>query len=145
MASKMKEIRQSKGLSQKEIAAKLDMPVRTYGSYERGERSLSLDVAAEIADVLDVTIDQLLGRESYISPSEERRRYEFSRYRHNLKEIGEKLNPAQQMEVSDDERQLIDLYRNMDAQYRAMLLKSAEAFVRASVKETKFQGDEVSA
>jgi len=145
MANKMKEIRQSKGLGQKEIAAKLDMPVRTYGSYERGERSLSLDVAAEIADVLGVTIDQLLGREYYMSPSEEQRRYEFSRYRQSLREIDAKLNPERQMELSDKERRLVELYRQMDAQFRAMLLKSAEAYAGASVKEADVQSGAVSA
>jgi len=63
MSSRMREIRERKGLGQKEVAAKLGMPVRTYGGYERGERTLSLNVAAEIADVFDVTLDELLGRE----------------------------------------------------------------------------------
>lgn len=145
MANKMKEIRKSKGLGQKEVAAKLDMPVRTYGSYERGERSLSLDVAAEIADVLDVTIDQLLGRQYYISPSEKQRRSEFFQYRQNLRELDTKLNPEHQMELSDNERRLVELYRNMDAQFRAMLIKSAEAYVGASVKEAEVSGNEMSA
>lgn len=63
MKSRMKEIREAKGLGQKEVAAKLLMSVRRYGSYERGERTLSLNDAAMIADVLEVTIDDLMGRE----------------------------------------------------------------------------------
>ena len=63
MTSRMKEIREKRGLGQKEVAAMVGIPVRTYGGYERGERTLSLDVAAQIADVLDVSLDTLLGRE----------------------------------------------------------------------------------
>ena len=62
MKSRMKEIRESKGLGQKEVAAKLLMSVRRYGSYERGERTISLNDAARIADVLEVTVDDLMGR-----------------------------------------------------------------------------------
>ena len=62
MKSRMKEIRESKGMGQKEVANKLLMSVRRYGSYERGERTLSLNDAANIADVLEVPLDELLGR-----------------------------------------------------------------------------------
>lgn len=63
MTNNLKKIRKAKGLGQKEIAAKLNMSVRRYGSYEREERTLSLDIAAQIADVLDVTLDELLNRD----------------------------------------------------------------------------------
>lgn len=63
MTSNMKRIRESKGLSQKEVAALLDMPVRRYGSYEREERTLSLEVASQIADVFSVTLDELMNRD----------------------------------------------------------------------------------
>ena len=63
MTSKMKQIREQRGLGQKEVAARLNMPVRTYGSYERGERTLSLDIAAQLADVFEATIDELMNRE----------------------------------------------------------------------------------
>ena len=98
MASKMKQIRESKGLSQKEVAALLGMPVRRYGSYERGERSLSLDIAAQIADVFDVTIDELMNREDTV--------------------------PV--LTLNWEERSLIRYYRYMDAHGRAMLLEQAE-------------------
>lgn len=59
----MKELRVRMGLGQKEVASELDMPVRRYGSYERGERTLSLIDAARIADVFECTLDELAGRE----------------------------------------------------------------------------------
>ena len=63
MPNKMKDLRKSKGLSQEEMAAMLSIPVRTYGSYERGERPLSINVGAQIADILGVTLDELMDRD----------------------------------------------------------------------------------
>lgn len=63
MHLKMKQIRVGLGLGQKDVAEKLGMPVRRYGSYERGERTLSLEDAARIADVFDCSLDELAGRD----------------------------------------------------------------------------------
>lgn len=62
MNLKMKQIRVGLGLGQQEVADQAGMPIRRYGSYERGERSISLEDAAKIADVLDCTLDELVGR-----------------------------------------------------------------------------------
>ena len=63
MNLRLKQIRTARGLSQKEMADRVNMPVRRYGSYERQERSLSLEDACVIADALDCTLDELAGRE----------------------------------------------------------------------------------
>ena len=68
MMFRIKELRTRYGFSQKDVAERLGMPVRRYGSYEREERSLSLEDAAMIADVFGCTLDELAGREW--SPSE---------------------------------------------------------------------------
>jgi len=112
MDSKMKELRDAKGLSQKEVAAILKMPVRTYGSYERGERTLSLDVAAQIADVLDVTIDELMNRDYRV--------------------------PV--LTLTWEERTLIRLYRGMDDMQKKLLMSTATQFAVASEKDE--QNDE---
>lgn len=62
MELKMKQLRVARGLSQKEVAALAGMQVRRYGSYERGERSITLDDAAKIADALQCSLDELAGR-----------------------------------------------------------------------------------
>lgn len=63
MKLRAKEIRTRKGLSQQEVANRLGMPIRRYGSYERGERTLSLIDAARIADVFGCSLDELAGRD----------------------------------------------------------------------------------
>lgn len=100
--------RESRGLGQKEVAAKLGMPVRTYGGYERGERTLSLDIAAQIADVFEITLDELLGRESQ------------GRHAHTS------------VDLTRDERELVDLYRKADARQRARVMEELRDYADLS-------------
>lgn len=61
---KLKEIRRSNGLKQKEVALAIDIPLRTYQNYEREEREPDSDVLCALADFYQVTVDELIGRES---------------------------------------------------------------------------------
>ena len=106
MTSKMKQIREQRGLGQKEVAARLNMPVRTYGSYERGERTLSLDIAAQIADVFEVTIDELMNRE-YTTPV---------------------------ITLNWEERTLVRLYRNMSEAQKNALMEVARSIAIGNEK-----------
>lgn len=63
LAERIKESRIKAGLSQKELAEKLNMNLRTYGSYERGERDLSTAILLKLCHALSVSSDYLLGRE----------------------------------------------------------------------------------
>lgn len=66
MNLQMKQIRVKRGMGQKEVADLVNMTVRRYGSYERGERAISLDDAARIADVLQCSLDELADRSEFI-------------------------------------------------------------------------------
>ena len=57
----LQELRKAAGLSQQELAEALGMPCRTYGSYEREERSINLKLAAAICNVLKCTPNDLVG------------------------------------------------------------------------------------
>lgn len=61
LAERLKNERKKNGLSQKELADKLDMNARTYASYERGERDISTAVLLNICKVLEISSDVLLG------------------------------------------------------------------------------------
>ena len=63
MKLRLKEIRTRCGMGQQEVADRAGMPIRRYGSYERGERTLSLVDAAVIADVFGCSLDELAGRD----------------------------------------------------------------------------------
>ncbi|MBA5275025.1 helix-turn-helix transcriptional regulator [Enterococcus hirae] len=59
---RIKTIRTEKGLTQKEFAKLINVPERAYQYYESGTRKPNLDKIIEIADILDTSIDYLVGR-----------------------------------------------------------------------------------
>ncbi|MCK3922843.1 helix-turn-helix transcriptional regulator [Streptococcus suis] len=59
--NRLKELRQDKKLSQKEIALELQVPLRTYQRWENGESQIKPDKAQQLADYFSVHIGYLLG------------------------------------------------------------------------------------
>ena len=58
---KLRECREVKNLSQKELASILNTSYSVIGKYERDEMTPSIDVAKRIAKILDTTVGYLLG------------------------------------------------------------------------------------
>ena len=63
MTNRLKELRKEKGLTQKELASELSIPLRTLQSWENGERKIKPDKAQALADYFDVSVGYLLGYE----------------------------------------------------------------------------------
>lgn len=61
MKLKLKEIRQSKGLSQTEIAKILNITQASYSHYENGRNQPTYELLTNIADFYKVTVDELIG------------------------------------------------------------------------------------
>lgn len=59
----LKELRQQRNLSQKELAKILNVATGTVGNWEAGSREPDFSMAIKIADFFDVSLDRLLGRE----------------------------------------------------------------------------------
>lgn len=59
-------LREEKGVYQKELAACLNVSIATISNYENGVHHPDLDTLCRIADYFGVTTDYLLGRSSYI-------------------------------------------------------------------------------
>ena len=59
--NRLKELRQEKKLSQKEIALELQVPLRTYQRWENGESQIKPDKAQALADHFGVSVGFLLG------------------------------------------------------------------------------------
>lgn len=59
---KLKEIRESKGMSQRQAALGLNLSPTVYNRYENGLREPSNALLLVIADFFGVTVDELLGR-----------------------------------------------------------------------------------
>ncbi|EFY03451.1 hypothetical protein Javan119_0052 [Streptococcus phage Javan119] len=63
--NRLKELRQEKKLSQKEIALELQVPPRTYQRWENGESQIKPDKAQDLADYFEVTVAYLLGYSNF--------------------------------------------------------------------------------
>lgn len=59
---KLKEIRESKGISQRQAAIGLNLSPTVYNRYENGTREPSNLVLLAMADYFGVTVDELLGK-----------------------------------------------------------------------------------
>ncbi len=60
---KLRKIREDLGLSQKELSLKLNVSPTNIYNYEIGRTEPSIDVLIKLADILNVSIDYLVGRE----------------------------------------------------------------------------------
>lgn len=63
---RLRNLREDKRLTQKDIANKFKLAESTISMYERGEREPSFDFIKQIASFFDVTTDYLLGRSDFI-------------------------------------------------------------------------------
>lgn len=61
----LRSLRKKHGDTQESLAGKINVPVRTYASWERSEREMPHDVLMSIADLYGVTVDYLLGRDDF--------------------------------------------------------------------------------
>lgn len=59
---RVRDLREDRDKTQREIAAVLNMQLTVYQRYERGERELPLWAAIKLADYYRVTLDYLVGR-----------------------------------------------------------------------------------
>lgn len=62
VGEKIREIRQAKGLSQRELSGQVNVDRATLTHYELGDRLPSIFILWDIADYLDVSLDELVGR-----------------------------------------------------------------------------------
>ena len=59
---RLSEVRKSKGLSQEEVAKHLGTKVPVIGRFEREEMKPSIEMANKLADLLEVSLDHLVGK-----------------------------------------------------------------------------------
>lgn len=63
MNLQLKRFRSLRGYSQDEMAQKLGIKKSRYGTWERGERMMSLEQAYNVTEILGCTLDELVGRD----------------------------------------------------------------------------------
>ena len=65
MKNRLKEIRQEKKLSQKDLAKKLNISQQAISLYEKGDREPKLETWQKLADFFDVSVPYLRGATTY--------------------------------------------------------------------------------
>ncbi len=68
---RLKIARNNKGFTQQFMADSLNIGLRTYQTYEGGTREPSINTLIKLADILDVSMDFLFGRDEFIKSHEE--------------------------------------------------------------------------
>ncbi len=64
LADNIKKVRLARGMTQRKAAELLGISSSVYSRYETGKRMPPLDMFEKMADILDVSCDYLLGRET---------------------------------------------------------------------------------
>ena len=62
ISQRLKEIRKSKRITQKQAALAVDVAERNYQDYEYGKHQPTLSILIALADFFDVSLDYLTGR-----------------------------------------------------------------------------------
>ncbi len=68
MASRLRDLRKDKDLSQAQLAAMLGMSQTGYSKYETGENDIPTDILRKLADFYNTSTDYLLGRTNNPAP-----------------------------------------------------------------------------
>ena len=58
---KLRELREQKGVTQKEVAEAIGCTATVYSRYERGEREPDISTLCSLADYFEVSTDVLIG------------------------------------------------------------------------------------
>lgn len=67
---RLRDLRNDKNLTQKEIADVLGIDQRVYSNYETGEREISMRLVVKLTDYYNTSTDYLLGRTNAPKPPE---------------------------------------------------------------------------
>ena len=57
---RLRDLREDKDLTQKQVAEFLRIPERTYGNYEMGVRNIPIEFLIELSNFYEVSVDYLL-------------------------------------------------------------------------------------
>lgn len=109
LKNNIKNVRESKNMTQKECAEKLGVTLRAWQTYEQGVSEPKQELLCRIADMFSVSLDYLLGRPGAKTP--ENPIDEFARAE-RLKEL-EKIIIKEYLELGNEEREaVLDFIRN---------------------------------
>ncbi len=87
----LKEIRKTKGYTQEELAIKLNVVRQTVSKWEKGLSVPDVETLSKIAEILDVDVSTLLGKEIITNPKDENNENNENEIAVQLGKISEQL------------------------------------------------------
>ena len=107
---KIKQARTAAGLTQKDLAAKLEIVPNTISQYENGTRKPKIETLRRIANAIDFPLFELIGDDMKISREEYTRKigeiFNFAMFGDDSEDAPERIR--------EDERPLLRYYRELD-------------------------------
>lgn len=110
------ELAKSKGTNLKKVAEQCGIPPTTLYAISRGDTNfdnVGIGIVMKVANALDMTVDELYTGKPSIHYA------------------------VVSIERDDDERELVELFRSMQPEHRALLMDNARAFAALSEKDSK--------
>ena len=104
--NRLKELRKSKGLLQREVALNIGVSTQSYGYYENGINKPDPDMLIRLADFFNCSIDYLVGRED---------------------DFGNIISGDIKKDLSKDEQTLLDCFNKMTPFERESILIQMKA------------------
>ena len=95
--NRIKELRESKGMTQVRLSIELEVSQETVSAYEKGKHYPSVDVLLKMSDIFDSSIDYILG-------------------------LSDIKRPISSAELSADDLNIISSYRSLPSNKKAMVL-----------------------
>jgi len=134
VGQKIKKARLSRGLSQKEMAALMELPISTYANYEADRREMSAGLISIAALLLDISLADLMGCQyNGVDPRKmiDERHLEVAL--NGRKKLGygpyTKFSSsfASELELTEQQEELIKLSNNLSEEQVARILSYAQA------------------
>ena len=94
--NRIKELRESKGMTQVRLSIELEVSQETVSAYEKGKHYPSVDVLLKMSDIFDSSIDYILG-------------------------LSDIKRPVSSAELSADDLNIISSYRSLPSPQKAMV------------------------
>ena len=66
--NRLRELREEKGLTQKELGLKVNASQNTVSQWENGKRNIEMDLLVQFANLFDCTIDYIIGTSDQKQP-----------------------------------------------------------------------------
>ena len=130
--TRLKELRESKGMNMREVARQLNIPYTTYVNYEKGTREPNSEMLIKIARLYGVTIDYVIGIEE---PNEE---IPFDKF--GLKPITKKKIPllgeiacGEPIYAADDRESYVEIGADMDVDF--CLKAKGDSMINARIND----------